>query len=225
MKMRIAIGAAALLLVTSSTASAAPITFATRAGFDAQAGILPIETFEEGVVAPGGVVACPGFLASTTINACFSAGDILPGITLTSSTVSPSGLALTGAGFSGVPSKAVFANLGGDTLDLRFASSNAIGLDLHSILVDSPIAITVFGEGDVVLDVFVVLATAGGRFWGIIGDGPITRLNLSSLGGTHQGVDNVAFGVAAATVPEPASLTLRGAGPLGAARARPRARN
>jgi hypothetical protein len=223
--MKIAVGAAALLLFTDSTASAAPITFATRAGFDAQAGILPIETFEEGVVAPNSIVACPGFLASTTINACFSAGDILPGITLTSSTVHPpDGLALTGAGFNGVPSKAVFANYSGDTLDLRFTSSNAIGLDLHSIFVDSPIAITVFGAGDVVLDVFVVLATAGGRFWGIIGDGPITRLNLSSVNGTHEGVDNVAFGAAVAAVPEPASLTLLGAGLLGVVRARRRAR-
>src|SRR5262245_48129619 len=164
MRLRIALGAAALFLFTSSAASAAPITFGTRAGFDALAGVLPIETFEEGVVAPGGVVGCPGFLRSTTINACFSAGDILPGLTLTSSTMDLEGLALTGAGFFGVPSKAIFANIATDTLNLSFDNSNAVGFDLLSLTQSSTVTVSVFGAGDVLLGSFNVAATATGTF-------------------------------------------------------------
>lgn len=222
MRMTIVAGAAALLLVASSTASAALITFGTRAGFDAQAGVLPIETFEEGNVAAGAVKPCPGLLQSTTINDCFVAGDILPGVTFQSSTPGPEGLALTGDGFAGITSKAIFANQFTDTLDMVFGGSNAVGFDLLSQFAASTITVSVFGAGDVLLGSFDVAATTTGVFWGVISDQAIRRINLSSLSNQAEGVDNVAFGQTA--VPEPASLALLGAGLLGVARARRRAR-
>ena len=224
MKMRVLGVAAAALLLMSSTASAALVTFNTRAAFDGAAGILPIETFEEGNVAPGNIVACPGLLASTTNNACFSAGDILPGITLTSSTVRPAdGLALAGAGVNTLPSKAVFANFFTDSLDLAFTSSSAVGFDLISQTAPSTITVSVFGAGDVLLGSFDIAATPAGVFWGVIGDSQITRINLFSATNQAEGVDNVAFGQTA--IPEPATLALLGAGLLGVSRARRRARS
>ena len=225
MKTKVFCVAAVALLAASSTASAALITFNTRATFDAQAGVLPIETFEEGNIAAGAVAPCPSPLSSASNNGCFATGDILPGLTLDSSTARPTdGLALAGAGFGGVPSKTVFANFFSDSLNLMFSGSSAVGFDLFSQFSNSTITVSVFGAGDVLLNSFNIAATTGGVFFGVINDaGLITRINLFSLTDQAEGVDNIAFGQQA--VPEPASLALLGAGLLGVARARRRARS
>ena len=223
MRMRVFCAAAAALLVASSTASAALITFNTRAGFDAQAGVLPIETFEEGIVGANSVVACPSPLSSASNNSCFSPGDILPGITL-DAPPPDSGLALSGPGFGGIATKAVFANTFVESLNLSFDASSAVGFDLFSQTANSTIRVSVFGAGNALLGTFDIAATTTGVFFGVISDaGLITRINLDSLTDMAEGVDNVAFGQTA--VPEPASLALLGAGLLGVARARRRARS
>ena len=57
MLRKVGIGLFAISLLSASTASAALVTFNTRAAFDLAAGILPIEDFEEGNVANGPLTA------------------------------------------------------------------------------------------------------------------------------------------------------------------------
>lgn len=221
MGLRMGLGAMALLLLMSSTASAALITFDTRAAFDAQAGVLPIETFEEGGVVDGDLVACPGTLTSTTNNHCFASGDILPGLTLQSGTFQPdSGLVLVGAGFAG-SSKSVLANFPWDSLDLFFDDASSVGFDLV-VAGYTAVTLSVFGAGGALLDTFESAYPGNGTFFGVINtSGVITRINVAAIDPVGEGVDNLAFGPA---VPEPASGALLAMGLVGLAAARRRAR-
>ena len=199
-------------ILFASPAHATTITFGTRAAFNLAAPGLPIEDFEEAAVAAGGVATIPDPLSSATNNAVFATGTILPGLTLsTPDAHNPDDLAVAGAGFASNPSKAVYANFFTDTLDLTFAGTNAVGLDILSAFSGSTIRISVFGAGNALLGTFDIFAPNSGAFFGVVNDaGLITRINLSSLSGEAEAADNVAFGTAATAVPEPGTLLLLG---------------
>ena len=61
--------------------ASAQVTFTdNEAEFLAQNPNLAIQDFESGNVAPGSVVSCSQIINENTNDACFSPGDILPGI-------------------------------------------------------------------------------------------------------------------------------------------------
>lgn len=200
---------------------AAIVTYTDRTAFESVASILPVEDFEEGVVAAGAAVNFVDPLNSTTDNGVFSPGDILPGLTLQTPFPNDPGfdLVLLGASPSGNQSKAVYATAPSDSLDLLFGHANAVGFDLLISSTPATVDISVFGSNDVLMGSFSVSAVVAGSFLGMISDmGPITRINVSSqshpanpAGGYFEGVDNVAFGV----VPEPPVVFLIGAGLVG----------
>ncbi len=211
------------LIGFAAPASAALLTFDTRAAFNAAAPGLPVEDFEEGNIGAGGIAGFDDPLDSSTNNTFFAPGDILTGLTLEASTEEGGDLFILGAGFDLDPSIVVGANFFEASLDLLFSGASAIGLDIGSALDDSTVTVSVFGPGDLLLNTFNVAATGTGTFFGVINDsGTISRINLLAFSTTDQAewVDNVAFGAAPASpspVPEPATLSLLGIGLAGAA--------
>ena len=129
--MKLLKSACALLVFFSSVPGyATTIPFATRPAFNAAAPGLPIETFESGLVAPGGVTVCPGPVSSAAGSACFAVATLLPGAIYSASPAG--GLVVLGAGFPlvGNASKVLGPNSFADTLNISFtAATTAVGFD------------------------------------------------------------------------------------------------
>jgi hypothetical protein len=206
----------ALPLSTVNSAEAGLITYGSRAAFDAATGgLLPTETFEEGNVAPLGIVSCLGSLDASTSGDCFAPGDILPGLQfLNSPVVAPDGFALLGAGYADVSTTVLFVNDCWDILRLNLSSGvNAVGFDLYSLFSESALDVAVHGSNGLLALYSVPTANVGpGTFFGLRSTSDfITGITISSPTIQAEGIDNVSFG----SVPEPGSLMLFGSAFLG----------
>lgn len=172
--------------------------FTDRTAFNAQVPGLPLEDFEDGNVADGGVLGCDAPLDQFSDGACFNTGEILPGIAFQDYPgPDVNGLALGGAGFSGGLSKYLVADIFTDAFDIFFtnAQTYAAGMDLHSHYLTSTVEITTYALDQVtVLDVITTTATNTGSFLGITSSQAIGRINIDSPSNQAEGVDNLAFG-------------------------------
>ena len=209
----------------SAPASASIITFNSRIAFNAAAPGLPLEAFESGLVAAGGIQGCTGPLSSAVPSSCFPAGGLLPGVTYASSIPSTDDLVVLGAGVVGNPSKVLGPNLFASTFDILFSGSpTAIGFDVFPGPAAGNVLISAFSPANATLGVFTISALVAPNFFGLISTDAIGRLNIasqSSLAG--EVVDNLAFGPASPTpVPEPTSLLLFASGALALAARRRR---
>jgi PEP-CTERM motif-containing protein len=209
--------AVALFVVAAVPAHAIPITFTSRAAFNAAAPGLPLETFEAGLVSAGLVTVCNGPLSGATDSLCFPVGGLLSGVTYSASP-GPS-MAVLGANFLTVGNASIVLgpNAFSDTFNIAFSgSANAVGFDVFAGPGAGNVAISAFTPADVPLGAFTILAPVGGTFFGLISDSDaIGRLNIASLTSSPgELVDNLAFGTAA-TVPEPVSMLLLGSGLVG----------
>ncbi len=174
------------------------LTFYTsRTDFDNAHPGLPIEDAEEGNVPPGGVVACPSPLDENNNDACFSPGDILPGLTITESAAPQvDGLALIGAGFAGNPSKILVANFFIENFQLEFAPAVlAAGMDLGCYFLADTVDVTINGPGGL-LGTAQATCTNGTAFFGVDTSDPggISEIIIDSPTDQAEGADNIAFG-------------------------------
>lgn len=201
----------------SSAPQAGLIFFNGEAAFDAAAPGLTTQTFAAANIAPNIVVSNANPLDSSTNNVIFASGDIVPGLSIASSSNAGGNLAVTGVGFFGVTDKAVFASTLAETLNLSFTPSvDAVGLDLLSLFAGSPFTLSFFDAMDVLLGSTMVLNvpnSGGGLFFGVVANGgdSIGRINLEADFVQAEGVDRIKFGNAQVqVVPEPTTLALVG---------------
>src|SRR5438309_10250221 len=179
-------------------APATPTFYTDRAAFVAQFPDLPLEDFEKGKVADGGILVCPGPVDATNNNQCFSPGDILPGVEFSSDHE----FNLIGPRFSKNLSKNIVVSVGGDAFIIDFTGGNvtAAGMDLVSYSADM-CQMDIFGQPDVsgtrpLLASTTAPCTEQGAFWGVSSDEIITRIRIQApiQDVRFVGVDNIAFG-------------------------------
>lgn len=175
---------------------AATLTFFTdRAAFSAQFPTLGLEDFELGGAPFGSALNCPGPLDATSGNACFSPGEIKPGIRFNSEQPN-SGieLALIGAGLFQAPSQRLVATNFQQAFIIDFTAGDVktTGMDLVVPVGGSTCQIDVFGASGLLAST-TAPCTNPGSFWGVSSDQAITRIRISTPDAS-EGVDNVAFG-------------------------------
>jgi hypothetical protein len=205
------------LLLLSVPAYADLVTFSSLAAFTAAAPGLPVETFESGVAFPNTIIPCAGPLSSAAGGSCFPVATLLPGAVYSAS---PGPImALVGAGNPSIgnTSKIVGPATFADTLNVTFAATTtAVGFDVFPGTGAGSIQVSVFDPSNVSLGVFTFPGAVGPNFFGVVSASDlIGRINIMSTVGMAPGaelIDNVAFGNAAATVPESSSLLLLAAG-------------
>lgn len=199
------------LCVISASPALAQVTFTdNEAAFFALNPNLAVQDFGSGNAGPGSVVSCSQILNEDTNDACFSPGDILPGIEFAAPLEV---LAIVGQGFSNNPFIILIPVFSGDSMDITFPDNtvNAVGMDLGCILegpgaCSNNVLVRVYGEGDELIGTRLVAVTDFfDSFLGIQSAEPITRINLSNGDQLifFEGIDRIAFGPAgfAANIP------------------------
>ena len=223
--LRLALTASAAFLATLAVApraSAGIVFYTNEATFNAAAPALSTQTFASATIAPIGISVFANPLNSATNNAVFSAGSILPGLTIASS-ASHSGqeLGAVATGIFGNPAKGVYNNFAGDTLNLSFSpNARAVGLGALNPSGSSEV-VSVFSPGGSLLatQTFAVPANGAEGFIGAIATGGDQIGTIGLLGGgapRFAGVDRVTFALGTSAVPEPSSFVLTGLACAGA---------
>lgn len=181
--------------------SPAPILagYLDRPSFDSNNPGLPVEDFEEGQVAPGGIVSCAAPINNGTSSAgCFDVGDILPGISFEDDPgPSSDGIAIIGAGWDLSPSIAISNNYFHEALIIDFNPPvRAIGMDLLCHYDYYLAHLRVWGEGGIPLASFTAHCSQTGFFRGLssLSTIAISTIEIDSGSAVIGGVDNVAFG-------------------------------
>ncbi len=172
------------------------VLYDNRAAFNADAPGLPLEDWEEGHVS-GPFIFCNPPLNTSSNDACFLPGEILPGLEFQDAPLGGGSdqVGLGGPGSWSMPSKFVYSNYSVETTNLFFTPTvTAIGLDLSSNGIGNTILISVYDAGATLILTDTTLVGNLGEltFWGVISSIPIERLNIDIL--NSEFVDNVAFG-------------------------------
>jgi hypothetical protein len=207
-----------LLLGSLSEASAGLIYYTDRAVFDAANPGLLIEDFEDGIIADGAVAGFDGPLDTTTNNALFAPGDILPGIQFDSA-FDGNNLALIGDQRFGASQQTNWVGINtfvddGTVISLD-GGFDALGMDLFATQGPGATSNDTFDidiyDADGLIESTTIAVSDLGSFWGVSSDmGPITSIVISSQSDYAELFDNVAFGSAA--IPEPTAALVFGVG-------------
>lgn len=165
--------------------------------FTQAAGAVLGEDFEEGKVAPEARLQCFSGASASTNNDCFSTGDIVPHLSLTTDNFL--GTAIAGPGFFGNASTIIGAqSTASPPAKLRLAfpdqETTAVGFDVFSSEAGGKIDVSVFDADDFLLGKTVVVAAPAGTFVGFATLQPIDHVVVTPTVFADPYVDNIRFG-------------------------------
>ncbi len=174
--------------------------YSSRTLFDLENLGLPVEDFENALVAPGTHVGISGHLDQFTNNTVFTAGSILQGIQINSIGTWPTDLIVLGVGAFGSPSKVALPNYLGNSAQYLFSPAvNSIGLDAVDFTGGTQCTIEIYDASGNLLGSVTAATSVSGVFWGVKSDTPIGEIRL--IAPTGIGADNIAFGNSTQPVP------------------------
>lgn len=168
--------------------------FDDRDVFNAQFPGLPVEDYEEANVLPGEFYGFPGPLDALTDNTYFNPGDILPGLTITSTDpgITDDLVILGPGGFYLMTSKVVAANQFDQSVVLIFDPMiSTVGFDVTSTLGSADSYIELYVD-DVLIESKFLKISIEPEFWGMHSDISINKVIVRSA--APEFVDNIAFG-------------------------------
>jgi hypothetical protein len=215
---------AILLATIGSQCLAAPIYYGTRAAFNAANPVTVTETFQAAHLTNAASVFT-GPANSSTNNATFFPGDILPGVSFDNTPAGGSNLYVAGPNQSGAAQTtlALGSNTPGSAaLEISFSALvNAAAFDVYQNvgggaqsggIINS--TVDVYGSSGLLGSIVLGIPSNGTAFYGVnTGSDAITRIVITNSSGSFEVIDNVSFG--AAEVPEPASLVRWSLGTIG----------
>ena len=157
-------------------------------------GTLVLEDFAGGpnITASQG---CDGDISAVG-DSCFPAGEIQPGLVITSSDTSdPEYMVFTAAGFASNTVDVVGTNQFPSYTILNFtdATTNTVALDFYSLPFGGTVTARVFGETGL-LDTVTITDLPGPVFFGFIATEHITKIEFQDSGSFVEMVGQVAFG-------------------------------
>jgi hypothetical protein len=190
----------------TATAAAAPLaattaplgvtTYTSPSAYTAAVGPQSTEGFQNGAVAPTGLLACNLSESSTSDDQCFTPGALLPGVTYEAGGVHP--LDLVGPDHAGLTDAQPSDFLeSGTSVGLDFSTpQTSIGLDVVDPSGTGPQTCTLTLTGLVSVAIGTVTVPCGETptFIGFTSPIPVSTLTVSD-GDTSTGIDNVAFGL------------------------------
>jgi len=212
-----------VLLAGAGQGRAGFIVYTSQSAFEAAAPGLTNQDFSAAQVLDGSAALITGPLTSATDNAVFSPGDIVPGLSISSTGSSALGnmLYIPGIGTVGNEVRGVYTNGSNATLSLTFSPQvDAVGLTLLSFTNNQgprSFNISLFGNFGTTALTSVVLPTSGsGIFIGFIGtdEEQVQQIIFQPSSGANVGVTSVQFGnpvfgvPAPVPIPEPTGLVL-----------------
>ena len=191
-----------LIMTTQLRAGNSLTFFADRAGCSTACPNLPVEDFENSNCSATDIEALPAPLDENSNDACFTPGQILPGIQFLNDGPERGGIELAFIGSNtgfGNPSDVVVANFFIDGFKIiNFPSNdvNTVCMDLTSFLGSGNCNIDIFGPSGL-LGSTVSPCTAAGNFFGVKSNSDIITMIVISdplPDPGAEGADNIAFG-------------------------------
>ena len=191
--------------------------FADLASFQAAApAAVNSEDIEDNAAAGAMVTTCAEPVNSASNDVCFTPGQFVDGLSVTTS--SGGGVVLLDGGFMGLTSAVLGALTFADTTFMTFSGSDnqAIAMDVFAGLGASDVMLTFRDSGGATIGTATVPGIGvlpDNAFVGVITDVPFAEIEIESLGGNGELFDNVIFGPLPDPLPPaPAIPTLQTSG-------------